>query len=222
KQRYRMPEFDTRFIDSSIGALALVRGEVVKMAEFTRESFQKLCQCLSRRDDDAFGERDAIEEHMDAMQKSIITYLTTIFQGEVNESEAIEVSEMMRITNNLERIGDSMENVSKLLERIYDNNISLSEGAIQDLTAISKEVETFLTLVIREMRAASPGFMTRAAAQEDLVDQMREKMRYDHIERLRCGNCSVDAGVLFISLLSRFEKMGDYCFNIATGVSRIK
>jgi phosphate:Na+ symporter len=158
---------------------------------------------------------------MDAMQKSIIGYLTTIFQGEVNEPEAIEVSEMMRITNNLERIGDSLENASKILERIYDHNIVLSEGAIQDLKAISGEVETFLTLVIREMRTATPGFMPRAAAQEDLVDQMREKMRYDHIERLRAGNCSVDAGVLFISLLSNFEKMGDYCFNIATGVSRV-
>jgi phosphate:Na+ symporter len=50
---------------------------------------------------------------------------------------------------------------------------------------------------------------------------MREQMRYHHIDRLRCAECSVDAGVLFIALVSNYEKMGDYCFNIATGVDRI-
>jgi phosphate:Na+ symporter len=54
-----------------------------------------------------------------------------------------------------------------------------------------------------------------------MIDQMREQMRYHHIERLRGGECSVDAGVLFIALVSNYEKMGDYCFNIATGVDRI-
>ena len=64
-------------------------------------------------------------------------------------------------------------------------------------------------------------FMVEAAAQEDLIDQMREDMRKHHIERLRQEKCSVDSGVLFITLLSNFEKMGDYCYNVATGVSRI-
>jgi len=32
---------------------------------------------------------------------------------------------------------------------------------------------------------------------------------------------SVDMGVFFISLVSHYEKMGGYCYNIATGVDRI-
>ena len=55
---------------------------------------------------------------------------------------------------------------------------------------------------------------------EDNIDQMREEMRSQHIQRLRAGECSVDAGVLFIALVSNFERMGDYC-SIATGVNRI-
>jgi phosphate:Na+ symporter len=46
-------------------------------------------------------------------------------------------------------------------------------------------------------------------------------MRHEHIERLRIDDCSVDSGVFFISLVSSYEKMGDYCYNISTGVSRI-
>ena len=221
-ERYRLPEFDTNMIDSTIGALAKVRGEVKKMAEFTRMNLQKICQCIGVRDDDKLAERQAVEDHIDAMQKIIIKYLITIYQGDVNESDALEISEMMRITNNIERIGDSIENVSKLLERIYDRNIKLSETAIKELNAIAGEVDKFFELVISSMNEKPENFYERSVRQEALIDQMREDMRQEHIDRLRETCCSVDAGVFFIALLSNFEKMGDYCFNIAIGVSRIE
>lgn len=128
---------------------------------------------------------------------------------------------MMRIINNIERLGDSMENVSKMLERIYDNKIEFSPEAKQDLIDISRQVDLFFELVIKEMSEKSEGFYQKALAHEDLIDQMRENMRYKHIERLRANECSVDAGVLFITMVSNYEKMGDYCYNIATGVDRI-
>ena len=220
-ERYGLPEFDSGFIDSPIGALARVKGEIIRITEFTHMNLKKLALCLQIRDDDVLGEREPVEEFLDDSQKVIISYLTTIYQGEINESEAKEISEMMRITNNIERLGDSMENVSKIMERIYDNSIELSELAKKDLTDISDKVIEFLGMIVDEMREKSDGFYQKALACEDRIDQMREQMRYHHIQRLRDGECSVDAGVLFIALVSNYEKMGDYCYNIATGVNRI-
>ncbi len=221
KQRYRLPEFDTQFIDSPIGALAKVKGEIINNAVFAYENLKKTSTCLKVRDDDIFGEREAVEEHLDDSQKVIIKYLTTIYQGDVNEPEAKEISEMMRIANNIERLGDSMENVSKMLERIYENNIEFSKDAKQDLIDIADQVDKFFGLVISEMQEKTQGFYQKALAMEDRIDQMRENMRSQHIQRLRAGDCSVDVGVFFIAIVSNYEKMGDYCFNIATGVSRI-
>jgi phosphate:Na+ symporter len=221
KERYKLPRFDTNFIDSPIGALARVKGEIIRMARFAHMNLKKVSTCLWQRDDDILGEREAVEEHLDAFQKVMIKYLATISQGEINPPEAKEISEMMRIVNNIERLGDSMENVSKLLERIYDMGIEFSEEAKQDLKDISGQVDQFFELVINEMSEKTEGFYQKALAYEDRIDQMREDMRHRHIERLRANECSVDAGVLFITLVSNYEKMGDYCYNIATGVSRI-
>lgn len=221
KERYELPQFDMSFIDSPIGALAKVKGEIIKNAQFAYMNLKKISTCLKRRDDDVFGERQAIEEHLDELQKVIIKYLTTIYQGEVNESQAREISELMRITNNIERLGDSMENVSKILERIYENNFEFSDQAKADLIAISDQVDYFFGLILDQLHESQEGFYQKALACEDRIDQMRENMRYQHIERLRAGDCSVDVGVFFISLVSNYEKMGDYCFNIATGVNRI-
>ncbi|MDY0374359.1 MAG: Na/Pi cotransporter family protein [Desulfobacterium sp.] len=224
KGRYQLPSFDTRFIDSPIGALAKVRGEVIQMAEFTHQSLKRTCECLTVRDDDRLAERDAIEEHIDEMQKVIIKYLTSIYQGGVNESEANEISEWMRITNNIERIGDSMENVSEILEKMYENNYVITPNAQEDLVTISNEVDHFFETAIIEMgeHTHTYGFMEIAKDQEDLIDSLREKIRRDHIDRLRTDSCSVEVGVLFIALLSNFERMGDYCFNIATSIDSIQ
>lgn len=221
KELYKLPQFDASYIDSTIGALAKVRGEIIEILEFTRSNLKRTSRCLTIRDDDILEDRDAIEQHLDDAQKLIIRYLTTIYQGEVNEPEAQEISELMRITNNIERIGDSMENVSKLLERIYDNKFEFSEQARQDLVDISEQVNRFMDLIVQELHEKTDGFYQKALAFEDLIDQMRENMRYQHIERLRAGQCSVDVGVYFIALVSHYEKMGDYCYNIATGVNRI-
>ncbi len=221
KERYPLPSFDETFIDSPIGALARVKGEMIQMSKFAHMNLKKTSTCLKQRDDDILGERETVEEHLDSSQKVIIKYLATISQGEINTAEAKEISEMMRIVNNIERLGDSMENVSKMLERIYDKKIAFSDDAKQDLIDISNQVTVFFELVIDEMSEKSEGFYQKALAYEDTIDQMREDMRYKHIERLRANDCSVDAGVFFIAIVSNYEKMGDYCYNIATGVSRI-
>ena len=221
RERYELPNFDTSFIDSPIAALAQVKGEIINNARFALMNLKKTSSCLEIRDDDILGEREAVEDHLDDTQKVIIKYLTTIYQGDVNEPEAKEISEMMRITNNIERLGDSMNNVSKILQRIYNKDIGFSSHARGDLVCISAKVVDFFELVVKEMHEKTEGFYQRALAMEDAIDQMREEMRSQHIERLRKGDCSVDAGVLFIALVSNYEKMGDYCYNIATGVSRI-
>jgi len=64
--------------------------------------------------------------------------------------------------------------------------------------------------------------MKEAQIMEDNIDFMREEMRQAHIERLRKGDCNNAAGLMFSDILSNFEKMGDYCYNIAQAVAGIK
>ena len=220
KDRFRLPKFDTQFIDSPIGALTQVKGEIIRHAEFVKMNLKKVSACLEKKDEEVLKDREDVEDHIDTCQKVIIRYLTTIYQGDVNEYQAKEISELMRITNNIERVGDAMENVSKMMENVYDNEIKFSQGARKDLREIATQVELFMELIVQELKEGTEDFYKKALAQEDLIDQMRENMRYDHIERLRNNDCSVDAGVLFIALVSSYEKMGDYCYNISTGINR--
>ena len=159
---------------------------------------------------------------MDATQKEITAYLTRIYQSEVNESEAKEISSLMRMTNNIERIGDSVENIAQLLEDYIESDLKFTPSAITDIKTISDQVTNFLNLVTKGMQNHNENFMNEADSLENTIDHMRENMRQGHISRLRSGDCALDPGLVFIDMLTNFEKIGDYCFNIAEAVAGLK
>ena len=93
---------------------------------------------------------------------------------------------------------------------------------MNDIKTISSQAMAFILLVTEGMQDAPKNFMEKAQSIEDNIDFMREEMRQDHIERLGSSECGTDAGILFSDMLSNFEKIGDYCYNIAQAVAGIK
>ena len=44
---------------------------------------------------------------------------------------------------------------------------------------------------------------------------MKEFLRAQHIERLRLGKCSIEAGFVWSDLITNMERVSDHCSNIA-------
>ena len=128
----------------------------------------------------------------------------------------------MRMANNIERIGDSTDAVSQLIERFIENNMQFTSMAQGDLKKITSRVLEFLDLITNGIRDGNEDIMDQALIVENSINDMREIMRQDHINRLRCGDCSIDPGLLYIDMLENFEKMGGYCFNVAQAVAGVK
>ena len=219
---YRLPDFGDRLIDTPIAALAKARSEIIRMSETAIITFKNTIDCIENRNYSRLSKWKRIENHLDAMQKEITAYLTRIYQSEVNESEAKEISGLMRMTNNIERIGDSVENIAQLMEDYLENYLKFTPAAMTDINKISGQVTNFLNLVTKGMQNHNENFMNEADSLENSIDHMRENMRQDHISRLRSGDCALDPGLVFIDMLTNFEKIGDYCFNIAEAVAGLK
>ena len=219
---YRLPNFGDRFIDTPIAALAKARSEIIRMSETAIITFKNTINCIEDRDYNRLSKWKDIENHLDDMQKEITAYLTRIYQSEVNESEAKEISSLMRMTNNIERIGDSVENIAQLMEEHIEKDLKFTPAAMTDIKTISGQVTNFLYLVTKGMKNHNENFMNEADSLENSINHMRENMRRDHISRLRAGDCALDPGLVFIDMLTNFEKIGDYCFNIAEAVAGLK
>ena len=50
---------------------------------------------------------------------------------------------------------------------------------------------------------------------EEVIDELIEKLKDRHIGRLCIQECTPQSGIIFLELLTNFERIGDHCFNIA-------
>ncbi|BBO76476.1 Na/Pi cotransporter [Desulfosarcina widdelii] len=216
---YRLPNFGDRLIDTPIAAIVETRSEILRMSETARYMFRKTVKRLTDRDYKKLAKWRQIENHLDDMQREIMAYLTRIYQSDVSESEAKEISSLMRMTNNIERVGDSVENIAQALEDMLESDLTFTESAQNDLNQLVEKVGAFVDLVTSAMRQLPSNFMTQADIIENTIDAMREKFRDDHIQRLRSCECGLDQGLIYVNLLTNLEKIGDYCFNIAEAVA---
>jgi phosphate:Na+ symporter len=216
---YRLPNFGDRLINTPIAAIVETRAEILRMAQTAGYTFRKTVKRLGDRDYKKLAKWRQVENHLDDMQREIMAYLTRIYQSDVSESEAKEISSLMRMTNNIERIGDSVENIAQAIEDMIESNLTFTEDALNDLKQLVDKVGEFMNLVTSAMRERPSNFMTLADSLENTIDAMREKYRDDHIQRLRACECGLDQGLIYVNLLSNLEKIGDYCFNVAEAVA---
>ena len=162
------------------------------------------------------------EDALDRLQRKITDFLVQISQGAISGAESREIASLMRMVNNVERVGDAVENLAELLEEVIENKLQLSNKSIEDFQAMRGLTGRFLELVVRAAHERDKDVMEVAQQMEDEIDFMRERMRDDHVSRLRSGTCTVDPGLVFVDMLNNFEKIGDYCYNIAQAAAGLR
>ncbi|MDP3936890.1 MAG: PhoU domain-containing protein, partial [Deltaproteobacteria bacterium] len=64
--------------------------------------------------------------------------------------------------------------------------------------------------------------MPKARERERELNDLRTEFRQSHIERLSGGKCTATAGILFLDMLTSFEKLGDHAYNVLEATVGIK
>jgi len=213
---------DSKFIAIPSVALAQARAEAIRMGESAQVMYDDVIDSLKDRSVKELSKWKKREDALDTLQKEITLFLVNVVQNPISSEESREAASLMRMTNNLESNGDEIENIAELVEMLIEQDLYFSEEALHDFDIISNEVRIFLDLVIDAMRKDDKEIMAKSQAIEDRINSIEEEMKARHIERLQIGVCAVDPGLIFIDMLTAFEKMGDYCYNIAQAVAGIK
>lgn len=215
----RTKHLDDRYIDNPSVALTQAREETVRMGNIAQEMYRDVTDVMFNRKMAQLSRWRQREEALDRLQRLITEFLVKVSQGNITEAESREIASLMRMVNNIERVGDATENLAELVEEMIENNLNLADDGKRDYQEIRTTVANFVELVVRGIAERDRGIMEQAQTMEDDIDFMRERMRDDYLGRLRSGVCTIDPGLLFVDMLTNFEKIGDYCYNIAQAVA---
>jgi len=219
KERRYISSLDFNYADIPALALEQAREEIFAMGLLAQTTYFDVTNCVHSMDSQKLEEWKEREETLNRLQREIVEFLIQVSQGSISVEQGKEISSLMRMTNNFERIGDSVENIAELIEEMMENDLRLSDDGLKDFETIRRKVGEMIRFVTDAINTPPPELMRKANKFENTINFMREEMRGNYLVRLRSGVCALDPGLVFTDMLAHFEKIGDYSFNIAQAIA---
>ncbi len=206
---------DDRLLATPSVAIEQSRGLTVKMAELSVEAFDTACELwknFSEKGADLVRRR---ERTVDEYEDRLGSYLVRISEQGILERESREVSQLLHLLGDLERISDHAVNLAESAEEIHDKGLSFSDEAVEELTVLSRAVREITELSLACMRDRDPLKAEMVEPLEQVIDGLRDEIKRRHVLRLQANECSIEHGFVLSDLLTDLERIADHCSNVA-------
>ena len=213
---------DERFLDSPPFAIQLCKKAVEKMAEHSREAILVAMNAQNEYTEERFREVVRLEQLVDVFEDAIGTYLVKLARRDLSKDDSHLLSVLLRSISDFERISDHAVNITEALAKKQSKGIVFSERANQELNSLCAAICDIMSITCSVFSAWDMEAATDVEPLEEVIDDLVTEMKQRHIERLRSGNCSMEAGVLLEDILTYYERVSDHCSNVAAALIEIQ
>ena len=143
------------------------------------------------------------------------TYLLKISVHELSPADSAEVSMLLHIISDFERISDHALNVSGSFEEINDKGLEFSADAKRELSVMIGAVKETLDLSLDAFCRRDLSAAIKVEPLEQVIDDLAEELKSKHVARLKRNECTIEMGFILTDLLTNLERISDHCSNIA-------
>jgi len=215
KQPETVAELDERLLATPPVALARCRAVTGEMAQSATEVFRNAAAALSVYTPE-LGElvREG-EDKTDHYEDLLGSYLVKLSALKISEADSSEAATLLKAIGDFERVGDHALNLVESAEELNEKGLNLSDAAKHELSVLIRAVDEIITLSFAAFMENDLEKAFRVEPLEQVIDDLKEKLRIHHILRLQQGNCSIETGFVWSDLLTALERIGDHCSNIA-------
>ena len=213
----RLEYIDVHLVSSPSVTLLQIRNEVERMAELVRTNIQlSTSALLSSRVADAKPIEDN-EAVIDYLTDAISDFLVKLNVREMNDGDAQYVNRVFQTLSDLERIGDYAEKLLHLTEQQEEKKVVYSASALQELAVINDNATQLFDDAVAGFYRQDVHLdqLKRMAKTQRQLRKLTNQSQLNHMERLRTGQCSVEAGILFGEILNSLSRIGGHSINIA-------
>ena len=213
----RLEYIDVHLVSSPSVTLLQIRNEVERMAGLVRTNIQlSTSALLSSRVADAKPIEDN-EAVIDYLTDAISDFLVKLNVREMNDGDAQYVNRVFQTLSDLERIGDYAEKLLHLTEQQEEKKVIYSASALQELAVINDNATQLFDDAVAGFYRQDVHLdqLKRMAKVQRQLRKLTNQSQLNHMERLRTGQCSVEAGILFGEILNSLSRIGGHSINIA-------
>lgn len=205
---------DDRLLTSPGLAIQHCRDAVLQMGKLARKNFSASVRQLEQYNHKEAEKIREREDTIDRLEDRLGNYMLKIPQDNLSEQSSATISALLHILSEFERIGDYSINLVEFAENMESTGAEFSPQAQFELTTIGEAVKEAIDMALGCFEKQDLALAETIEPLEEVVDQMQETLKDRHINRLRNGQCTVDAAFPFVESLSCLERISDHCSNI--------
>ena len=196
-------------------ALGGVTKVAASMAATAKENIELSLAQFSKYDEKRAEVIAANEERLDVFTDRADNYMIELSGNIEADSDYRQRSVLMRCIRDVERIGDYATNFDEMAKKFQDEELSFSEGAKKELEIMTDAIQEILRLTVEALEGENDYITRRIEPLEEVIDDMVLLLKNRHTARLCQGICSIDSGLIFMDMLTYFERTADQCSSIA-------
>ena len=213
---------DDRFMSTPTIAVRLCTELTGEMALMARDSiFQAMDMNQNGYDELAARAVSDSESMVDTYEDKLGTYMAKLSGRSMTLSDSSEMARLLHCISDFERISDHAVNICAVSREMYEKNIRFSDEAQSELLVMYDAVREILAMTTDAFLKNDVTLAKQVEPLEQVIDQLKNRMRDNHVRRLQNGNCTTLLGFVFTDLVTCFERVADHCSNIAICVIQI-
>ena len=196
--------------------LKKLNNAIIKMGEIVEQAIAGANKALFEQDVDLAARIIAGDDLIDNAEKDIERLcLKLLLQQQPVAGDLRLVSAALKVTTDLERIGDHATDISKITIRLAEQKYikkleHIPQMAEATIKMVSESIEAFVN---RDIELAK-----KVIDYDDVVDDLFIVVKNDLIELIKQNPSTCDQAIELIMIAKYFERIGDHATNVAEWV----
>jgi phosphate:Na+ symporter len=215
-------ELDDRLLVTPAIALECARNLTFEMAQIATSALKESVECLTLYDVTKAETIRIKEDKTDHLEDVIGSYLVKLSTIQLNESEGAMASMLLKGIGDLERISDHAVNILVSAEEMCEKGIIFSDAAKVEINTLAAATSEIVDLSYATFAKNNEDYANFIEPLDQVINRMKELLRTRHIDRLRMGDCGIEAGFVWNDLITNMARVSNHCSNIAGCVIDIK
>lgn len=190
-----------------------VRAEINRLLAIVNTNYRESIEILVNFDKDRYEEIFHREKTINHLNKEISAFIIDSLSLPMDEETSSNFVSYMRISRNLERVGDHSKNIADAAKVKSEENLEFTDTAYDDLKTLNDNINQIFDATLEDLSKDKRVKITKSLYQK--VQKYITEFRYDHMLRMRDRTCDPESGLIYEKTLTAMERISSYLSNSA-------
>ncbi len=212
---------DKRFLDRPAYAVKVCWDTSTRMAELARDAVYLSMDLVKNYTENTAEQILNLEKRVDHYEESLGNYLMKVSNKYLWRNDSRKVSIMLQCTRDFERIADHAASIKYSMDDMREQGVRITKGGMKELSVYMRAVADIMTQMIQAFHDNDLVMAKNIEPFEEFINELGAELKQRHVDRLRRGKCSLEAGMLLEDIIMNLERIADHCSNVGACMIRV-